>query len=196
MAKRATEVNRFKLEMALKTAEANGPLATRSLLWEKVAEIYNQTETPISVSVVMLRIQEWNLPLKTQPGKRGAGPMTPERIAAMQAARGTRVPRGEKFAADPKIQAHFDELEKNTPERFKLLVLKIRNGSKSAAEKLHCIQCGNYSSAEIRECTVTSCAKWAFRPYQKDDGDEDEDAPGDATEAADITDANDTADGR
>lgn len=175
MAKRATEVNRFTLEQAIKQAEANGPLANRGKLWEAVAEIYNKNSiTPISHSVVYLRVQEWGLQVTTPVGKRGVSEMTPARIEAMQAARGARVPRGEKFANDPNAQKAFDELDKHTPERFKPLALKVRQGSKTTAMKLKCIECGNYSSVEIRECPVNDCPLWCFRPYQKNDEDADE----------------------
>jgi hypothetical protein len=68
----AVEVNRGKLEDAVKQAEANGPLDSLSALYEAVAENYNKMdERSIGFAIAKLRIEKWEIPIKTTAGKRG-----------------------------------------------------------------------------------------------------------------------------
>lgn len=73
MAKVAFIVDRAKLEQAVQTAESNGPISTRSELYKRVSDLYNNDSPPkvITSSVVALRLKDWNISLKTPVGKRG-----------------------------------------------------------------------------------------------------------------------------
>lgn len=176
----AIEVDRVKLTTAIVGAELQGPLKNRSLLHEAVAELYNKSNPPrpITASVVMLRIKDWNLTVQTPMGKRGrSGPMTAEHKAALVAGRsGKRTKRSEKFAKNPELKAGFDELRKKVPERYIPLVDRLENGSAKAGIVLHCLDCVGYCTKEVRQCSagVQMCALWPLRPYQKADADEDE----------------------
>lgn len=162
-----TEVDREKLEKAVQTVEANGPLSSLKALQDAVAAEYNKTAIDeITYSIVGLRIREWGFQLQTKPGKRG-GPMTAAHKAALAAGRKMgRTSRAEKFKANTDVWGALDELERNTPERFQPLVEKIREGSMSAAVKLNCLECSGYITAEVRLCQVKQCPMYAFRPYQ------------------------------
>lgn len=73
MAKVAFIVDRAKLEKAVETAEGGGPVPTRSELYKRVSDLYNNDSPPkvITASVVALRLKDWNVNLKTPVGKRG-----------------------------------------------------------------------------------------------------------------------------
>lgn len=173
MAKTETPVGRAALVAAIQFCETNGPFANRSLLYSCVATQYNHAEQPrkhITPSIVLLRIRDWGLTVKTPMGKRGRAKgaiLSPEHKAAMLAGRGQRTPKSERFASDPKISAALSALAQRTPERFKGLVDDIRNGSRNAAVKLHCLECSGYQTSEVADCVCVACPLWAFRPYQK-----------------------------
>ena len=67
MARTALPVDRDLFEQAVQEVEANGPLATQSALFFAVAEKYNTLDTvnKISAPVAKLRIEGWNIPIKT-----------------------------------------------------------------------------------------------------------------------------------
>lgn len=69
-------VHRETLERAIRQAEASGPLRNRNELWIAAASIYNRGceargFKAITFSIVLLRAEEWALPIKTPKGKRG-----------------------------------------------------------------------------------------------------------------------------
>jgi len=177
MAKKSLFVDRGKFESAIKVAEQSGPLANRSKLYAVVAEIYNKgkaADAPtLTPSVVYLRIGEYKIAVKTPLGKKGRGAMSVEQkqhqVALMQAGRSGagRVSKAEKFAKDPVAQSAFEDLKKRTPARFQPLVLKVIQGSRTAALKLKCLDCANYQPIEIKLCPCTDCSLWNFRSYQK-----------------------------
>lgn len=164
----SVEVNKHVLKTAIAQAEKDGPLQNRSVLWEKVTEIYNGLVTEdktISPSVTQLRVKEWGIEVKTPKGKRGGG--NGEGLAKARAEGRRRVPKAEKFASNEAIQQSLEEIEKSTPETFRYLVEKMRNGSQSAGLKLKCLECSGWVSKDVRFCPVTACGLWPFRPYQR-----------------------------
>jgi hypothetical protein len=180
MAKPVTPVDRKKLEAALREAEGDGPLKNLSLLWKLAADIYNKrADTPISFSVVALRVREWSIKVKTAPGRRGA-PMTAEHKAALHAGRGKRIPRSEKMKAFPTFEELRNELGRNVSlSRFLPVVDMAEKGSLRAAIKLKCLDCCGYQTTEVKHCTVTGCSLYPHRPYkpgvqEEDEGQEEE----------------------
>lgn len=163
MAKRAYEVDRYKLERALRKAEENGPLTNLDALWKAAEPIYNNDNPPraITFSVIALRAKEWKLELKTKAGKRGRGAMTPEQIAAMQAGRGARVPRAEKFK---KFNKEFAAQRAEMPESKKSLIDRAEQGSAMAAIHAHCYNCAGQSGKEVKLCLVHNCNLYHLRP--------------------------------
>jgi hypothetical protein len=163
MAKKSYEVDRTKLVAALRQAEIEGPLKNLDALWKAAETIYNANNPPrqITFSVIALRAKEWNLELKTKPGKRGRGSMTPEQIAAMQAGRGQRVPRAEKFK---KFSKEFAAQRAEMPESKRGLIDRAENGSAMAAIAANCFNCSGQSSKEVRLCLVHNCNLYHLRP--------------------------------
>lgn len=161
--KKSYEVDRQKLVAALNQAEADGPLRNLDALWKAAETIYNANNPPrqITFSVIALRAKEWKLDLKTKPGKRGRGSMTPEQIAAMQAGRGQRVPRAEKFK---KFSKEFAAQRAEMPESKKGLIDRAENGSAMAAIAANCFNCAGQSSKEVRLCLVHTCNLYHLRP--------------------------------
>lgn len=39
--------------------------------------------------------------------------------------------------------------------------------SKAAAIKAKCLECSNLQKAEVRDCTISGCSLWQFRPYRR-----------------------------
>jgi len=174
MAKRTVLVHQPTLTESIGHAEKDGPLKNLGELWQAAAKIYNLRinnvglEYPeITHSVVMLRANEWKLPRITVAGKKGRGAMTAEQKAAMQAGRvANRRSKSEKFAENPEIVSAFEQIRARTPERFLPVLDQAENGSRTAAVKLHCLECSCWQTSEVRKCNVMHCALWPFRPYQ------------------------------
>jgi len=174
--KKAIQVDRYILTKAIEDIEKDGPLSNQKELWIKACELYNQKSSgpTISFSVVQLRAREWKLKIKTKSAKGRHGPMSEEHKERFLAARGKRTSRKDKFKTDPEIQEHFVQLRIRTPERFHQIIDLIERGSRTASQKLKCLDCACYQTAEIRRCDIIACPQWAFRPYQgKTEADED-----------------------
>lgn len=150
------EINRTELEKVVQEIEASNTFTNRSALFKAISETdwAKGHKKPLTSSVVMLRINEFNIPLKTPKGKKGAG---------LDGARRTGATR-ERKKANPAV---ISELRKVTPKSRHRLVDKIENGSMSSAIKLKCLECGGYETKEIKFCTVRTCALWTIRPYQE-----------------------------
>jgi hypothetical protein len=163
--RKQTPVDRNKLISAINQAELGGPLNNLDTLWRKAADIYNGsggTES-ITFSIVCLRAKEWDLlsKLKTKAGKRGRGAMTPEQKAAMQAGRGKRTPRAEKFK---KFSEEFAAQRKTTPESKHGLIDRSQSGSAKAAIHAYCYDCSGNSMKEAKLCLVQDCRLYHLRP--------------------------------
>lgn len=200
MAKIKVEVDKNKLQAAINTAEFNGPLSGRTVLWQEAATIYNaaaQAEgmKDITASVVYLRFKEMGLTCATPLGRVGA-PMTDERKDQMRQAlknrqtTGVRMSRADKMAALPDAAEHFARLRKIVPEQYQGLVNRVEKGSLTAAIKLHCILCVGCEAVRvsINTCKGLSCPMYLHRPYQHVTDDDAADAE-DAAEDADEQDA-------
>lgn len=160
--KTAKPVDRTKLESAIQTIEQDGPMANLLTLHKAVADEYNRTaESEISHSIVMLRIKEWALPIKTQKGKKG-------RRKGHRVEGGVRTKRADKFSASTKIQEHFKILRDAAPQSSQNAISRIENGSLKAAVKEKCKECCGYEDYKdgIKGCEILACPLWAFRPYQ------------------------------
>lgn len=154
-------VDKELLRRALEQAEKDGALATQSILWQTVCEIYNKYKgipSSLSPSVVRSRILEFEFELKTQSAR-----------GVIQASRSSR---GSKIQKHPQFKLWFKEVRNEARkagclQRVENLINKVSMGSKTAAIKLHCLSCAGYSAIEVRECTVPSCPLFLVRPYQK-----------------------------
>lgn len=158
-------VDRNLLTQIIVDLENKQEFKNLSHLYIAVSDEYNKNPVkPITNSIVMLRILEWEIPVKTQKGKKGNSNIGMTR-------KGPRLKRSEKFAKDPKFAEVFNELRKsvkrNGGERFLPLVNRAEKGSLKAAVQLHCLDCCAYQTKEVKNCSSYICPQWAFRPYQK-----------------------------
>jgi hypothetical protein len=182
MSRAVIPVDRKKFEAAITSAEANGGLANNSILATKVADIYNKMSPPkpITFSVVLLRIRDWKIVVKTVPGKRGRAAgvkMSPEHKQAMLDGRKDRKSRGEKFKKNPKYNAAVSAMKQvcvsHNKQQYLPLVDLVVKGSTNASKKLNCLMCTSFQTQEVRKCSDLSCAWWLSRPYQNVKTDED-----------------------
>ena len=172
----ATEVDQPKLTAALLEAEKDGPLANRSLLYTKVAEIYNNTsDNKISPSVVNLRIESWQLVCKTEKARirtvKDVGDVPTKTSAVVSTApddgkADLKVKYGKEMTYAQNMKGIRHLLVRNGMKKYLPLLDKIANGSKAAAIKLNCLQCCGFEKKEVKFCTCTDCPMFTFRPYR------------------------------
>lgn len=161
---KASAVNVKVLQECITAVEAQGVCRTWSELFAKVAALYNpKTQQSCSGSTLQNVAVKQQLEIEMPKGKRGGNP-------SLSGIRGVRTKKADKFASSPAIQLSLERLRKTIPpdkvERYGPLVDQVVAGSRSAAVKLKCLDCSCFNTAEIKHCSVTDCALWAFRPYQ------------------------------
>lgn len=72
MTRTAVKICKKTLIEAIEQAEKDGPCKNMSQLYEKVSDIYNDSDNAdISKTLVSCRIKEWDLDIQTKPTKRG-----------------------------------------------------------------------------------------------------------------------------
>lgn len=147
-------VDKNELKRVIEELEKNNNYPGLTHLYAAVAETEwaKSHSKPLTPSVILLRVQEYKIPTVTQPGRRG-------RTAGVPHSGGARKRKQKNNAVG--------ELARVTPLTYTALVERIRGGSKVAAIKLKCLECCSYQRIEVRECTVSACALWTIRPYQK-----------------------------
>jgi hypothetical protein len=161
------EVNKAEFQEVVNDLEGKQTFANPSHLWKAVEETEwakNHKPRRLTVSICRQRTKQLGLVMKTVASKRAHGEMTPERKAAMLAARKNRKSRAEKMKA---FGQTFTELRREAPSRFLPLVDQAEKGSLRAALKLKCLDCTCYQPTEIKECPLTCCSLYPHRPYQK-----------------------------
>lgn len=110
MAKSAVEVKQDILTKVIADLEASQTFPNLNALWNEAAKKYNETPgvpTPITFSVVYQRVKSWNIPIKTQPGKKRGGtnaatteggePETADTKPVIQVSDKVRVVRQDKY---------------------------------------------------------------------------------------------------
>lgn len=168
----ATEVDQDKLTAALTEAEKDGALSNRSLLYTKVAELYNNgAENKISPSVVNLRIESWKLVCKTEKARirtiKDIGDEPKPSKAIQDDVKIDLKPRyGKEMTYAQNMVGIRHLLTRNGMKKYMPLADKIANGSKAAAIKLNCLQCCGFEKKEVKYCTCTDCPMFTFRPYR------------------------------
>jgi len=93
--------------------------------------------------------------------------MNPEQLAKMQAGR-----QKPKIAKTPieltdmqrkdlrKVQEHYSMALETFRKAYKGV-------SKASAIKAKCLECTNLQYAEVRDCTISGCPLWPYRPYRR-----------------------------
>ena len=115
MARSATKIDRSKFETAVKNAEANGPLTTLALLFMAIAKQYcilivNDADLqPITSAIVKKRLEEWQIPVKTGPGRTNKTELWTARVAELLSA--VTLIRSLIPAEQAELLGYFDELQ-------------------------------------------------------------------------------------
>lgn len=172
------KVDTTLLRRILKEIEADGPLKNQSMLYQKTAEQYNNALRDIKMganangilvesifdsitsSVVMLRIKENNIRVKTLPGKRGR-PRGTIKLKDGQPIK--RTTRAEKFQNNPKIVESLEAIRKEFPQK-QGWVDKLEGGSVIYGVRLKCYECGGGQVSEIKNCPILACPLYPFLP--------------------------------
>ncbi len=77
----------------------------------------------------------------------------------------------------PEVLQRFTEYLVDVPPRHRLATERVLRAqlTRKAAIKIKCLQCSNYTVAEVRYCPIVICALHAIRPYQRSAAGESED---------------------
>ena len=174
MARTKKKIDEKLFRRVVKEVEEAEEFTNRSKLYEAVAKRYNNilrdikmsganTESlvgkmfpEITTSIVLLRINELKINIKTKVGERGRpkGSVTYGEPVK-------RTPRAEKFQQNPKIVQSLKEIRKELWEKPHWYT-RIAEGSLITAVKAHCFLCSGNSTAESRQCKMLSCPLWIF----------------------------------
>jgi len=170
MARTQKQVNRQRLAQAIADAEANGPLVNRSVLYASVAERYNvacgvKGNEYITPSIVMLRINEWNMSIKTPVGKRGrpAGSKMPQKLDS----EGNPLPRATRKSRKASPE-NLNAMKRGefSGDQYQGLLARIENGSLTARIKANCLSCAGFVREEVKNCQCVGCPLWDVRPFR------------------------------
>ena len=174
MARTKKNVDRSKLEAAIKQAETEQTFNKLGDLWVATAAIYNKSvpeNEQITSSVVYLRVGEFKIEFETQAARKGRTAMTDEQKAAMAAARQNRVPRQTRIKGNRHYQASIDAIanqmaDNGNARRMASTMRSHAKGSLKAAVRLFCFNCVGGEVREIKTCTSMTCPLWIHRPSQ------------------------------
>jgi hypothetical protein len=164
MGRASITIDKDVLQETIISCESKKEYKNQGELFNDVAIAYaiRVNKDKISPTWVYQRVQELSLNLKTPKGRIG-------RVAG-QGPTGTRTPRSEKFAADPKALASLGTLKgeilREQGGKYLPVFKRLENGSLKAAIALKCLDCSSYQQNEIRHCACTSCPLFLVRPYQ------------------------------
>ena len=151
-------IDRHQLESAIQVAEAAGPLANRSILWQGVVNALDAVGVKVSTAFVAQRVKLFGLDsvLKTPVGKRGRAGGNPNLGS------GPRVTAADKFSRSADIQKSLDLIEAEYGKKFPSKIKKLRKGNRRSAIETKCIDCSGDSLTEARACQIMSCPLWPF----------------------------------
>jgi len=135
----------------IKVLESKFRYSKKSELYEAISRKYFElTKVKLQPGLIGLRIANWNIPIKTAGGR-----LSPVK----------------NTENSPKQKINTEEvaksLYKSTPEQYHNLVKRILNGSRTAAIKLHCLECAGFQPNEVRHCEILRCANYLYRPYKQ-----------------------------
>jgi len=161
-------VNRELFIKTVNDLEANNTYANLFALQQAVADSQYGKEIGISNINVYQYLKKWDVQLKTQKGKKGAG------LARLHDKNNVvRLSGAAKLNSDPKAIEWLENviamLRKIHSSRYESLIEKIRNGSKKARMAAKCIECSNGYHAEIKNCVCIDCPLFLDRPYKEND---------------------------
>ena len=152
------------LKQAITTAEQEGPLPNLSRLYETVRSILvNElgVDHNLTPSVVMLRIRDEKIPVKTQKGRIGRQKGWKKNLVDKNG-NAPIIKRSRKIKPE-NIQA----VAKHVGPKYINLVNRIARGSLTAMIKLNCLECSGFQREEVKYCGCVQCPFWSVRPFQK-----------------------------
>jgi hypothetical protein len=133
--------------------ESAGPFTSRNALWQAVADTEKAKAVGLSSQVAMLKAKKWEITPITPVGTRGK-------------IKGQTMPvTGQRRSKRISLTV-VEVLKKAFPKHRHGTIRRAARGSLTAATKLKCLDCCNQDVDSIRECTITSCPLWSFRPYK------------------------------
>lgn len=161
MAKQTLTLNKEEFQATVAQLEQSTSFKSRTDLWRAVEATdwaKNLKPRPLTAQVAMLRAKEMGLAVLTPLGKKGAPAGVSRKQSGLTLSR--RMPL-QMVSSDEQKMRHV-------AGRHSHLVDKVKRGNIRSAVKLHCITCSGGSKVEVRNCPITHCALYCFRPYQKD----------------------------
>ena len=173
MSRATVLIDKDELLEELLKAESTDTFSTFNELYEYVSctdwgqnqKKSNGVECTVTVSVIALRVNQWNLKphLKTTAGKRGGGKSNfpPEQKP--------RIPRSVKLGKRPdsnEIKKQLEESLYTSNGKYKNLIKQVMKGSMPAVIKAKCLECTNLQAYEVKNCTIKGCPLYALRPFQ------------------------------
>lgn len=169
-------VDKNELISAINKVEENGPLATQSDLYTQVAAEMRETfkRFDVTPSVVMLRIKEWAISVKTEPARkvvRKTKDVIQKRNPLVKAGGTIDKKKTSVSITVPRVTVtngviNEIELRSSFPASAQGLVDKSLQGDLRAAIALNCLDCAGMNKETVRTCHITNCPLWLFRPFK------------------------------
>ena len=163
MARTKLPIDKIKLQTIINELENIENFTNRQQLAEAVEKTEwaeNHEPKPVTSSVVILRIKEFDLTVKTPIGKRGK-----QKVVLDEKTVSSRSKKKILKTKDKKLR--LKQLCKGLPKRYYSLANKIVGGCIESSVELNCLKCCNYDVQEIIYCSITECVWNSVRPYQK-----------------------------
>lgn len=158
MAKTAIQLDVKEFQEKLTEFEKANSFTSRSALWNAFAGTEwakTRQPRPLSNQVARLKADEFGLTILTPVGERGKGLVGVKRTGR----------RGKAVPLDV-LQNVTNTMTMTEQEGYKKTLEKYSKGSLKAAIKLKCLDCSCNQREEVRDCRVSNCALFPFRPYQ------------------------------
>jgi hypothetical protein len=150
-------VTALDLQNTISQIEQGGAFASRSALWDAVANTDWAKSIGLTAQVAMLKAKSFALQIKTPVGRRGRLPgQGPVNVTGKRTKR-KRIP----LDMVPTLKRMFNESLHSRIDR-------AAAGSLKAAVALMCVDCSGGSKKEVSLCGIRTCPLWGFRPFQGD----------------------------
>ncbi len=158
MARTKITVDRNELEEQIRLAESSQVFSSHFALYNYIANTdwARNHIKPLTPSVIMLRIKEFNIAINTQKG-------VPLGIVGLVQSHSNI--REDKIPSDQRKKI-VHRMMLDIPEKYHKLIKPALRGSAKAAIKLKCLDCTAFQKKEIALCECISCPLWTYRPYK------------------------------
>lgn len=164
MARIKLEVNREELANQVRLAEESNTFKSRDDLYAHIANTdwAKSQPKPLTKSVVYLRIKEFNIPINTAK----AEPFM-KRVLNNVGILNNQEGQEERERFDKEdVELNKTMMAGYFDPKHHATIKKAVRGSMKAAIRLKCLDCCAENKVEIKECNVTTCPLWLYRPFQ------------------------------